>query len=181
MKFYHAENSNRIIQGKSGRPFTFEPYNFLGGSWFGIYRTDKAPEISALDELVKDEKSAVTEISQEEYAKCAGKKHLLPESFRSSNNVSVTTDQSAAALVVGAPVSSVLSPPPSASVESVEDVLKVEAVASTGNTPVIEATPQVQPVELAKPEAKPKAAKKKAASTPTAEKTTPVIEATPQA
>jgi hypothetical protein len=65
MKFYHANNCTRSIT-HAGIAFQFAPYE-LTGTWLGVYATDKADEISALDEVVKNPKSGITSISQEEY------------------------------------------------------------------------------------------------------------------
>lgn len=69
MKYYHAENANRIIAG-----LIFNTYDTIAGSHFAVHATEDEAEIKALDDLVKDKKSAVTEISEAEYVKCTQKK-----------------------------------------------------------------------------------------------------------
>lgn len=80
-KFYHAENSNRTIMSR-GIGFQFDPYMQHGGTWFGLFETDKPEFIGALDELVSQNRTAITEISKEEFER---KKKPLPPSLTGKN------------------------------------------------------------------------------------------------
>ena len=78
-KYYHAENSNRVIvSNRIG--FNFEPVQRFGGTWRGIFEAKTQEHADALDALVKDPKSAVTELTEEEYRK---KKKSAPQSEES--------------------------------------------------------------------------------------------------
>lgn len=85
LKFYHAENCNRRFR-VAGKEFIFPAYDLVAGCWMGTYATADAEEQAALDILVRDKTTAVTEISQERYESHAKKKPTVqPVSFKISN------------------------------------------------------------------------------------------------
>lgn len=71
IKYYRAENAGRIIAG-----IVFTIYDIVAGSAVGVYATEDKSQIEALDNLTKDPKSAVTEISQADYDSAIEKKKL---------------------------------------------------------------------------------------------------------
>lgn len=75
-KYYHAENSNRLIRG-GAFAFHFEPYRMFGGTWQGTYATDDANRQAALAELIGSPRNAIKEITQAEYEACTKKKEPM--------------------------------------------------------------------------------------------------------
>lgn len=99
-RFYHAENSNRVIKS-GGTNFIFDPYSQFGGTWRGVYMTDRDSEIVSLNAVVSNQASGVTEISQSEYE--SKKKVIVPSSQvwpESPEMSKVQLKQSPAAVVV---------------------------------------------------------------------------------
>lgn len=83
-KYYEAHNSNRLIKGKDGLMFQFSPYAHTAGTWMGLFATDKANEIAALDELVASGKSAVYALTELEYSNCVKKKAVTLQGLGTS-------------------------------------------------------------------------------------------------
>lgn len=75
-KYYHAQNAGRTLAG-----INFDIYAIVGGSAFGVYATDNAAQIKALDALVADKRSAVTSITVDEYESAVKKKPSSLTSF----------------------------------------------------------------------------------------------------
>jgi hypothetical protein len=111
-RYFHAENSNRYI---SRLRLAFTQYQMLGGSWHGVYATSRKEELEALEVEVKNQRSAVTEISAEEYGRCLQKK---TRSDRGSAIMNVPQPPSSTTGIlgdvppVGAPVETELTGPP---------------------------------------------------------------------
>lgn len=65
-KYYHTDNASKKV--RSGEfEFLFSPYDNFAGAWRGIYETGDETEQVALDFLVHNPASAVTELTQAEY------------------------------------------------------------------------------------------------------------------
>ena len=77
-KCYKAENVNQIIKSK-GLRFSFDPYQYLGGTWQGVYRTSNPNEQDALAAAMKENRSLV-EIIEAEYDLLFKKKSSLSQS-----------------------------------------------------------------------------------------------------
>jgi hypothetical protein len=81
-KFYQAENATRLFN-INGQEVLFQPCQYFGGTWRGIYATD-VPEIQAgLDHLATDKTKAVTVITREEYEQ---KRGSLPSHLKETYN-----------------------------------------------------------------------------------------------
>jgi hypothetical protein len=65
-KYYHTSNATKPLK-TMGFEFKFVAYNNLGGVWRGVLETTQADEQAALDGLVANPKSGVTEITEEQY------------------------------------------------------------------------------------------------------------------
>lgn len=138
-KFYHAENSNRTIKSK-GVNFYFTPYQLLAGTWHGLYKTAKANEQEALDELIKDPISAVTAVDEKEYVRCLQKKaHNEQRSgtWNAPQPPPPTTSRLEDAVTAGSPVTSELTPvpPDRQPITSVESALSVGSVTTGAALP----------------------------------------------
>ena len=68
-KYYHAENAGRPIAG-----VYFNGYAVSAGTLLGVYATDNAMEINALDAAASSPPSGVTAISASEYDSSLKKK-----------------------------------------------------------------------------------------------------------
>lgn len=79
-RYFHVENCNRHVLG-DGHRFTFEPYENVGGCWFGVLATSDPEEIAALEKICADKKSAVTETDAAEFSKAQKKKSLAQPNF----------------------------------------------------------------------------------------------------
>ncbi len=77
IKFFHADNSNRVIKSQ-GYQFRFQGYEPLGGIWRGTYSTQDEGEIIALRALVDNPRNGVSEIDQAEYEATSKKKVIQP-------------------------------------------------------------------------------------------------------
>lgn len=75
-KFYHAENAGREIAGER-----FEVFDVFGGTAHGVFQTDNPKQQTALDAVVLNPKSAVTEITAAEYQNYLKKKAQDLSSF----------------------------------------------------------------------------------------------------
>jgi hypothetical protein len=140
-KFYHALNCHRRIAA-GGLLFTFEAYGQIGGSWCGVLATENAAEQAALDGLVKDPASAVSELTEGEYSSKKGVAIRRERDLRSLNPLplpaapSLTPAQAriankAAVLVEKAsehPVEPPAPKPEREAVESVADALSLGTV-----------------------------------------------------
>jgi hypothetical protein len=84
-KFYHALNSNRLIQS-DGLMFQFSPYLHAGGIWMGTFATDNPAEIKAIEALpgFGTPKCAVSSLTEEEYTECQKKKLATSQSLGQS-------------------------------------------------------------------------------------------------
>lgn len=146
LKYYRAENSNRVIV-QNGLRFAFEPYGQFAGTYLGTYITNKENEQVALDQLASNPRNAIYEISQEEWFSLT-KKKITPQSPVSIplNKIShpswtvlkgnraavvveeprsVSSDFNGSAII---PPDQVLSP---TKIESIDDVLEVGTVVPT--------------------------------------------------
>lgn len=65
-KYFLTQNATRKPVAL-GIEFTFSMLENFGGSWRGLYATDKEQEIIALGQLCADPPSGITEITKEEY------------------------------------------------------------------------------------------------------------------
>lgn len=101
VRYFHAENCNRFIRA-GGRLFNFIAYAHLGGTWLGTFQTAEPKDHEAIKELLDDPKSAVTEIDEAEYLRCASKK---VEGDRRSGTLSLpqTTQAPTQGLIPSAP------------------------------------------------------------------------------
>lgn len=149
-KFYRAENANRRINS-GGFSFIFEPYENFGGTWRGVYTTEDNGEMSALNSVTADARTAVTEISQSEYEAYAKKKAPVP---------SQQSDQSKTPLLQGAIIQSpavlVVEPEPHM-VEPEAPLLAALQVDNANLDEVIETGPvQLAPPSTIEPGIKPK-------------------------
>jgi hypothetical protein len=72
-RFFHAENCNRFIK-MDGFSFAFDPVNYIGGTWCGVYSTSDEKQVAALEKLCQTPRSAVREISREDFQKLTQKK-----------------------------------------------------------------------------------------------------------
>ena len=63
-RYFHCHNSNRVIGG-----FTFTTYGNIGGCLMGTYATENAAEQARIDELLKEPRNAIEEMSEEDYAR----------------------------------------------------------------------------------------------------------------
>ena len=66
MRYYHTTNTRRRIEAL-GMVFSFENYRFFAGSAYGVYATNDPSEQTALQLLVDDPASAITEITESDY------------------------------------------------------------------------------------------------------------------
>lgn len=105
-RYFHAENCRRTNIPK------FEPYEMRGGTWCGVTAVEAVAQIEALDALAKDPKSAIKEITEEEYLRITKKVVAMP---------------------VPAPEAMVQKAVTGAPVESPEAALQVGEVAATEN------------------------------------------------
>jgi hypothetical protein len=138
MKFYHAENSNRLIRSK-GKLFAFKSYSHLGGTWYGTFKTDNAAEQEALSLLTANPLSAVTEIDEAEYERCEQKKtgnEKRSGTLNMPQPPEPTTSRLQDALPVGTPVTSELPTPDSGTAK----VLTTDEILTTGTVATGEAT-----------------------------------------
>jgi hypothetical protein len=128
MRYFHADNSNRLIQG-DGKSFQFHSYQLLHGSWSGVYATKDEQELKALEGLVANPKSAVTEISAQEYERCRQKK--------------ISSDKSSTLLIAPAP--------PGPMTSMVQDAIgagsTVETVIPGPEQPIV-AAPVADPISI---------------------------------
>lgn len=67
-KYYEAQNCNRLIES-GGFRFEFRPYRLYAGTWHGVFQTENDDAISAMAHLIANPRSAITEITAEEYQK----------------------------------------------------------------------------------------------------------------
>jgi hypothetical protein len=77
IKFFHADNSNRVIKSQ-GYEFRFDGYDVFAGLWRGTYATKDEGEIIALRALVDNPSTAVTEIDQAAYEQLSKKNVTQP-------------------------------------------------------------------------------------------------------
>ncbi len=129
-KFYHALNSNRLIKSR-GFQFSFSPYQHVGGTYMGVYAAEATDQIAALDELVTGKKSAVTEITEEEYLDNLKKKaDVLRSSGQSLIHLEVSASPPQPATVAAPLDSEPAVPPPAPVVENPADALMTGKVES---------------------------------------------------
>ena len=160
-KFYHAENARRTFgvtvkkDAASGQIIRspgifFEGYDIIAGSLFGVYKTDDASEIAILDALVKDRKSAVTEISEAEYTSTLQKKTLALQSSEPSNRASAPAQplKGPGAVVVEEPSAPAVK---EKAIETTEDALKVGDAEQHAATPVVDLRAEGLPTEVEAP------------------------------
>jgi len=83
MKYYLAQNAAHPIDGIS-----FEKYDIVGGTVFGVFKTEVPSEIDKLDALIG--KSSVVEISVEDYEASLKKKR---RDFADSSQLSQPLEQ----------------------------------------------------------------------------------------
>lgn len=78
-RYFFAENSNRRIVTHNKRVLTFEPVEYFGGAWRGVFQATDPLDIEGLERLCNDPTTAIREIDLAEY-QFYGKKKLKPES-----------------------------------------------------------------------------------------------------
>lgn len=137
MKYYAAANCFNARTGVSGKVYSFEACVLSGGSWTGVFATQAEVEIADLDALASDIKSAVTEISQDDFEKLVrqGAGKGLANGFNVPA-LTATTRLGLLGLVSDDP--SAPSAPPEPPKDSVDEV------------PVGPVTPAVKPAKTAK-------------------------------
>lgn len=131
MKYYVAQNVGQPIVG-----IQFEKFEIVGGTSFGVYKTEDAAEIAKLEALIG--KSSVQSIDEAEYDRCLKKK---PRSFDGSKLLSTPSEltetyRGHAIKGNGALVVDQNEPPEHVEskievkqqVSSVEDALKIESI-----------------------------------------------------
>lgn len=100
-KFYHAENCNRVIS-HGGRAFPFKPYRRFGGTWQGTYFTNDEAEQAGLDALTANRKTAVTEITGDQWKAKTGS--VRPDLLENYNPPLPPAENSAPLPTVTSPV-----------------------------------------------------------------------------
>jgi hypothetical protein len=129
MKFFHSENSNRVIKSQ-GLAFQFESYEIFGGAWRGTFATQDEGQIAALLALTSNARSGVTEIDKETFeAKSKKKVVALPTSDHSKPAYQARINNSPAEVVVvdnpsPSPDMTATGPVP----EKIEDVLRIAKI-----------------------------------------------------
>lgn len=133
-RFFYAQNCNRFIK-QDGFSFSFDPVSYVGGTWCGVLVASDEKQVAALVKLVQTPRSAVTEISREEFSKLVQKKRqistgVLDLSALVSPEASPMMPQSATP--VGAPVNPELPTPAPATqpLNTVADALTVSPIAA---------------------------------------------------
>jgi len=140
MKYYAAQNN----AGGNLPGITFETWDIIGGTAFGVYRTDNPATIVLLDKAAPK----VKEITQAEYDDCVKKKHPRFKNLTQSDPLPVTSLPGVAIQGPGAVVvqnSEPVEPEvvmPTATVASVEEALVVAPVAAAAATPVEDVKPE---------------------------------------
>lgn len=75
-KYYMARNAGQLVAG-----LKFEVYDIIGGSPFGVLRTEDPEVIKTLEAAIAGGKSTVNSITESEYMNCLKKKPLRFEGF----------------------------------------------------------------------------------------------------
>ena len=128
-RYFHAENCRRTNIPK------FDAYEMRGGTWCGVTAVEAVAQIEALDALAKDPKSAIKEITEEEYLRITKKVVAMPVP---------APEAMVQKAVTGAPVES-----PEAALQ-VGTVPPVNPPAETTPTPPVEGTTSSKDILLAK-------------------------------
>lgn len=138
IRFFHSANSNRPIKSQ-GLVFNFEGYEVFAGAWRGTYATQDEREIVALEAMVQNARSGITEIDKATYEEKSKKKAIaspLYEPLKPAYQARINTSP-AEVVVVDNPSPSPDAQDPSLLPERIEDVIKIGKVepATTHETP----------------------------------------------
>lgn len=123
-KYFHARNASRTIAG-----LRFDIYSQRAGTSLGVFEAVSDADIAALESEAANPRSAVTEITADEYAASVKKKPRISANVISLNRPIVQIKPSAAVPQGPNAVESVPSPSPEApKFEKPEDFLKVGVI-----------------------------------------------------
>lgn len=129
VRCFHTDNANRKIKAQ-GFEFSFTPYAQVGGAWKGLIATEDESQIIALQSLVAEPRSGVTEITEQEF-ESLGKKKLLKSSVSKDSIVPPPSPESRIAKVQGVVVEGKTSSNPAdgpVTIADIDDVIQIGTV-----------------------------------------------------